>query len=159
MRTRKSQILLLLPVFLFCGIFFSNIEVSIAATPPPPTKDQPVTKTEPKTEPQAPAAAWDKAANEISGSQARLGNELMTLPGPNISFQDLLKLIITWSAQLAASVAILITIWTSFKGISGTEESHNEMKRVIIKVVISLTLIFFSYQLIAFIMGIIWAGS
>lgn len=120
---------------------------------------KPVGSVDVENKPTEAATNWDKAAQQISGSQARLGNELKTLPGPNISFQDLLKLIITWSASLAASVAIFLFIFRSFSAISGTEDSHNQLKSTLVKIIIGLTLIFFSYQLIAFIMGIIWAGS
>lgn len=158
MLKRKSQIFA--TCLLLIGAVFMPIYLPVASaeldgdTPPPvtiPNRDN--------NNPTEAAKKWQEAADRISGSQARLGDELKTLPGPNISFQDLLKLIITWSASLAASVAIFLFIFRSFSAISGTEDSHNQLKSTLVKIIIGLTLIFFSYQLIAFIMGIIWAGS
>lgn len=101
--------------------------------------------------------AFNNAVKDFSEGDARLGNELASLPGPNISFNDLLRVIITWSASLAASVAIFIFVLRSFAAISGTEEAHNQWKSSILKILIGLVLIFFSYQIIAFVMGILWA--
>lgn len=95
----------------------------------------------------------------FANGQARLGNELAQLPGPQISFSNLMRVIITWSASLAASVAIFLFVLRSFAAISGSEEAHNQFKSTIIKILIGLVLIFFSYQLVSFIMGIIWAGT
>lgn len=103
--------------------------------------------------------AFNCEAAQFAGSQARLGDELSVLPGPNINFSDLLRLIITWAASLAASVAIFLFIIRSFGAISGTEDAHNQWKTTIIRIVIGLVLIFFSYTIVSFIMGIIWAGG
>lgn len=100
---------------------------------------------------------FNNSAQRVT-EQAALGDELALLPGPNINFNDLTKLVITWSASLASSVALYLLVWNAFKAISGTEESRNRLKSTIIQAVIGLALIFFSYQLVSMVMGIIWAS-
>ncbi|PIQ27233.1 hypothetical protein COW36_24940 [bacterium (Candidatus Blackallbacteria) CG17_big_fil_post_rev_8_21_14_2_50_48_46] len=108
--------------------------------------------------PETGLDAFEKATEHLAGSQARLGDELATLPGPNINFQSLMRLVITWSASLAASVALYLLVWSAFRAISGTEEAHNQLKQTLIKVIVGMALVLFSYVIVSFIMGIIWAS-
>ncbi|PIQ23089.1 hypothetical protein COW36_03440 [bacterium (Candidatus Blackallbacteria) CG17_big_fil_post_rev_8_21_14_2_50_48_46] len=103
--------------------------------------------------------AFNEQQDAITNSQSRLGDELKSLPGPNINFAELLRWVITVSASLAGSVGLYLLVMAGFKSISGTEESHNELKQVLVRVLVGLTVIFFSYKIIEFIMGIIWAGN
>lgn len=103
--------------------------------------------------------AFDREVAPFAGSQARLGNELAQLPGPQIDFQGLMRVVITWAASLASSVALCLFVFRSFAAISGTEETHNELKRTIIKILVGMVLVLFSYTLVSFLMGIIWAGT
>ncbi|PIV90335.1 hypothetical protein COW46_03610 [Candidatus Gracilibacteria bacterium CG17_big_fil_post_rev_8_21_14_2_50_48_13] len=130
-----------------------------SGTPAPVVPVDDKDKNKNLTEKQDPVANFNAQQDAITNSQSRLGKELQSLPGPNIDFQGLLRLIITWSASIAASVAIFLVVMRSFQSISGTEESHNELKSTIIRVLIGLVLIFFSYLIVSFIMGIIWAGG
>lgn len=50
-----------------------------------------------------------------------------------------------------------LVMLSSFKSISGTEEAHNNQKRVLIQVIVGIALILFSFQIVSFIMGILWA--
>ena len=154
-------ILAILVLLIVLLLLFGNTNQALAAVQVDPNAGQaPTTNTNPlggKDVETTDLNAFNDAANDISTTQARLGNELSILPGPNITFNDLLRLVITWSASLAASVAIFLFVLRSFTAISGTEESHNALRTTIIKIIIGLALIFFSYQIVSFIMGIIWA--
>jgi len=99
---------------------------------------------------------FDNTAARIT-ADAALGDEVALLPGPNINFNDLLKVIITWSVSLASSVALFKFITNSFLAIRGTEDDINRMKEGLIKSLIGLALIMFSYVIVSFVMGIIWA--
>lgn len=103
--------------------------------------------------------AFNNEARQFAEGYARLGDELATLPGPKVSFDGFARALITWAAGLAGSVALFLLVWKAFKSISGTEEAHNDFKRVILQILIGLTMIFFSFAIVNFVMSLIWAGS
>lgn len=178
---REFTVLVALSIIMILGTIFSfpsveavstdssiqskNTTGSLPAPTPPQVSGSPNNENKPKALTPAQQLQQEKIENfnlqqdTITNSQSRLGDELKSLPGPNIDFQGLLRLIIAWSASLAASVAIFLVVIRSFASISGTEETHNELKSTIIKVLIGLVLIFFSYWIVSTIMGIIWAGG
>lgn len=100
---------------------------------------------------------FEHETDAFAGDQARLGGELAQLPGPNVDFNGLLRVVITWSVSLAASVAIFRFVTGAFTAISGTEEARNRFKRLPVQLLIGLGLIYFSYQLVAWVVGLIWA--
>lgn len=154
MNLRKSQSLLLTGILCILLSFFGAIPAVYAyGTAPQSNQNAPNDNT------NAAEQAFNEKVEKFAGSQARLGDELSQLPGPKVDFNTLARTGITWAASLAASVALYLLVWNAFKAISGTEESHNALKRVLIQIIVGLSVILFAYQLVAWIMGILWASS
>lgn len=158
MNTRKSQWLSRLTALIICLLIgLAPLHHQAFAVGTDTHGTPPKAETSSESDPKEAENAFNDAVSSFSESDARLGDELAMLPGPNVSLSTLLQALIFWSASLASSVALVLVMIASFRAIGGSEEAHNNQKRAWLQAFIGIALVLFSFQIVSIIMGILWA--